>query len=99
MVSCIISSASVDWGFEMTKTVVAIFDGDVLRPETSLDLEPNSRYQITIEPVDEAVEGKVEDAWSTLSRLAGSVDAPTDWSVEHDHYLYDTPKRHRDASA
>jgi len=33
----------------MTRTVTAIFDGDVLRPETPLDLEPNVRYIVTIE--------------------------------------------------
>jgi hypothetical protein len=30
---------------------------------------------------------------TTLQSLIGSVDAPPDWSAEHDHYLYGTPKR------
>ncbi len=29
-----------------TKTLHAIFDGNVLRPEESVDLEPNARYLI-----------------------------------------------------
>ncbi|PSF37780.1 hypothetical protein C7H19_08875 [Aphanothece hegewaldii CCALA 016] len=33
------------------------------------------------------------DAWDILENLAGTVDAPPDWSSEHDHYLYGTPKR------
>lgn len=32
-------------------------------------------------------------AWDVLDSLAGSIAAPTDWALEHDHYLYGTPKR------
>ena len=35
----------------------------------------------------------VWDLWDLLRREAGSVSAPADWSLEHDHYLYGTPKR------
>jgi hypothetical protein len=33
------------------------------------------------------------DAWDVLESLTGTVEAPTDWSAERDHYLYGTPKR------
>jgi hypothetical protein len=33
------------------------------------------------------------NAWDILESLTGTVEAPTDWSAEHDHYLYGTPKR------
>lgn len=33
------------------------------------------------------------NAWDVLESLTGNVEAPTDWSAEHDHYLYGTPKR------
>lgn len=33
------------------------------------------------------------DAWDVLESLTGTVEAPADWSAEHDHYLYGTPKR------
>lgn len=33
------------------------------------------------------------DAWDVLESLTGTVEAPADWSAEHDHYLYVTPKR------
>ena len=36
---------------------------------------------------------KYNEVWDVLERLAGTVDAPPDWSSEHDHYLYGTPKR------
>ena len=33
----------------MAKTVRAVFDGEVLRPESPVDLEPNATYVVTIE--------------------------------------------------
>ena len=33
----------------MAKTVRAVFDGEVLRPEQPVDLQPNTTYVITIE--------------------------------------------------
>ncbi len=83
----------------MAKTVVAIFDGQVLRPEAALDLEPNARYQLTIEPLEAQVNGAEGNAWDTLARLAGSIEAPADWSSQHDRYLYGTPKGYDDQTA
>lgn len=40
-------------------------------------------------------ETEPKDAWDTLEELIGSVEGPKDWSVEHDHYLYGTPKRRK----
>ena len=77
----------------MSQTLEAIFDGEVLRPDTPLDLEPNARYVLTIQP---APSRTVLNIWDTLERLAGTVDAPPDWSSEHDHYLYGSPKRQPD---
>ncbi|QSJ16481.1 hypothetical protein JYQ62_32975 [Nostoc sp. UHCC 0702] len=77
----------------MNETLTVIFDGQVLRPDTPLNLEPNKRYiitiQSTVEPVIEA------NAWDVLEEMTGTIEAPKDWSVEHDHYLYGTPK-HQD---
>lgn len=74
----------------MSKTLTAVFDGDVLRPDSPLDLEANTRYVITIQSVVQPIaEG---DAWDVLEALTGTVEAPNDWSSEHDHYLYGTPK-------
>ena len=38
-------------------------------------------------------ETQPESAWEVLRRLAGTVEMPEDWSDEHDHYLYGSPKR------
>jgi hypothetical protein len=73
-----------------TTIVSVIFDGQVLRPETPLDLELNARYVITIHP--ETVSTQGGSAWDVLERYAGTIEAPPDWSSEHDHYLYGTPK-------
>ncbi len=85
---------------ENTTTISVIFDGHVLRPETPLDLQPNTRYLVTIQPDIEggAGDGTSGDAWNVLERFAGTVDAPADWAEEHDHYLYGSPKRSPGAS-
>jgi len=75
----------------MLKTLTAVFDGHVLRPDVPLDLEPNTRYVITVETASS------EDAWDVLEKLAGTVTAPSDWASEHDHYLYGTPKHQDEA--
>ncbi|MDI6884759.1 MAG: hypothetical protein QMD22_00120 [archaeon] len=73
-----------------TKRLHAVFDGKVLRPETAVDLEPNARYLVTIERKEERNE---QSLWDVLSTLSGTVEGPEDWSEEHDHYVYGTPKR------
>lgn len=75
----------------MSKTLTAVFDGDALRPDSQLDLEPNTRYIITIQSVAQL--GEEENAWNVLEAMTGTIEAPSDWSIEHDYYLYGTPKR------
>jgi len=74
----------------MSKTLHVIFDGKVLRPEGPVDLKPNTHYVVTIER--EEILG-TQDLWNVLGNLTGKVEGPEDWSQEHDHYLYGTPKR------
>lgn len=33
------------------------------------------------------------NAWDTLETLTGTVEAPTDWSTQHDHYLFGSQSR------
>lgn len=77
----------------MAKTITVTYDGEHLKPTGPLDLEPDRPYLVTIEEL--APEPPPGDAWSELSALAGSVEAPADWAEEHDHYLYGSPKRNR----
>ncbi len=75
----------------MNKKVTVVFDGSVLLPDAPLDLTPNTRYVIVIqELISPSVKG---DAWDVLEAMTGTIEAPPDWSSEHDHYLYGTPKR------
>ncbi|MBD2384721.1 hypothetical protein [Cylindrospermum sp. FACHB-282] len=32
------------------------------------------------------------NAWDLLETLTGTIEAPSDWSSQHDYYLYSTPK-------
>jgi hypothetical protein len=73
----------------MNELLSVTFDGSVLTPDQPLQLERNKRYLITIVP-EQVV--PVQNAWDLLGNLMGTVEAPEDWSAEHDHYLYGTPK-------
>jgi hypothetical protein len=75
----------------MTKKIEALFDGEVLRPEGEIDLKPNVRYMLIVKQVVQQKEGR--NVWEVLQELNGVIKGPRDWSVEHDHYLYGTPKR------
>jgi len=42
----------------MEQTLTVVFDGQVLRPESPLNLQPNTRYLVTIQNLSsEAIEG------------------------------------------
>lgn len=76
----------------MTQTVEVYFDGEALRPQTPLKLDLNRLCSVVItdeQPAQEAA----PDAWQVLEALTGTVDAPEDWSAEHDHYISGAPKR------
>lgn len=77
----------------MTKTLTAVFDGEVLRPEGPVDLEPNTRYRLTVE--QETAESEPRSAWDVLESLTGTIEGPEDWAAEPDHYLYGMPKGRR----
>ena len=61
----------------MTRTMTAIFDGEVLRPDEPVDLEPNTKVRITIE----ASEPPAEKTLSLLDTAASlNLEGPSDWS-------------------
>jgi len=56
----------------MSETLIVTFDGQFLRPELPLNLEPNKRYIIKIES---AVESESNgNAWDVLEALSGTVE-------------------------
>jgi predicted DNA-binding antitoxin AbrB/MazE fold protein len=71
---------------QMVKTIEAVFDGNVLRPEGPLALEPNTRVRITIETMEPSPR-KVKSFLDTARSL--NVDAPPDWAVNIAAYLHD----------
>jgi hypothetical protein len=60
-----------------TKTVHAFFDGKVLKPEGSVDLEQNVRYLVIIERKEAMGKQSLLDV---LSEFSGTVEGPKDWS-------------------
>jgi hypothetical protein len=80
----------------MQRTVEAIFDGEVFRPAVAPDLQANTRCVLHIEQIADSIPGA--NAWKTLRTLTGSVEAPEDWALQHDHYLYGVPKSHQNST-
>ena len=66
----------------MTKTLRAIFDGDVLRPEGAVDLQPNTWYVVTVEREEEA---KAEEETYPLTQILSLATdmGITDLSTRH----------------
>ena len=73
----------------MAKSVRAIFDGEVLRPEEPVDLKPNARYLVTIEPEDARKESGVAGPYplTEIGRLATDMGV-TDLSTRHSWYAH-----------
>lgn len=76
----------------MEKTLSVVYDGEVFRPVEPVDLAPNTSCVIAIVS-QQATRPSGPSAWEVLDRYTGAIDGPEDWSAEHDHYLYGTPKR------
>jgi len=69
----------------MTKTLHALYDGKVLRPEEPLNLRPNIRVRITVEM--EVVEKPKRPSFLQTARSL-QLEGPSDWSARIEDYLY-----------
>ena len=69
----------------MSRTVEAIFDGEVLRPDEPLDLEPNTRVRVTVE---EKLANRPKNRSFLRTARSLNLDGPPDWSERIDDYLY-----------
>ncbi len=69
----------------MTFVVNATYDGEVLKPETPLGLEPNTRVRVTIE-AEEKQKGEPYSFFRKAREL--KLQGPKDWSERLDEYLY-----------
>jgi hypothetical protein len=78
----------------MTRTLRARFDGEVLHPEESLSLAPDTRVVITIEAPDDDVVADnaipIKGTPYSFLRFAQTLnlDGPEDWSERLEDYLY-----------
>ena len=74
----------------VSKAIRATYDGHSFHVTEPIDIAPNSECLIYIEEVQNK---KPEDAIDYLFSIAGTAHGPPDQSLEHDHYLYGTPKK------
>jgi hypothetical protein len=74
----------------------ARFDGKVIVPEQAVDLPRDRSFVVHVESpdaTDASLENSPQSALQWLAENAVDDELPTDLSVQHDHYLYGTPKR------
>ena len=73
----------------MSKTIEAIFDGEVLRPDEPLELLPNTRVRLTIDKLTVETHNS-----RSFLRTARSLDlqGPPDWSERIEEYLNEDQK-------
>ena len=71
----------------MAKTIRAVFDGVVLRPEQPADLQPQRTYEITIEREVSPGEGQATDEYplTQIAHLAKDLGVE-DLSTGHNRY-------------
>jgi predicted DNA-binding antitoxin AbrB/MazE fold protein len=69
----------------MSRTIEAVFDGQVLRPQEPLALQPNTRVRITIE---ESVTANPNPKSFLQTARSLNLEGPTDWSERIEEYLY-----------
>jgi len=70
----------------MTTTLTATYDGEVLRLDEPIELEPNTRVRITIETTRPMVKKKRSFLRTALSL---NLPGPPDWSARFEDYLYE----------
>jgi hypothetical protein len=69
----------------LTTTVLATFDGEVIRPDEPLAIPANTRIRVTVEAT-EAKDATPGVFFRTARSL--NLDGPPDWSSRLDDYLY-----------
>lgn len=83
----------------MSKTLHAIYDGEVLRPEEESGLQPNTRYRVTVEEEECGTDAPDNAAYPLTVLLGIATDmGVTDLSFRHHDYAHDTLEDHDDAA-
>ena len=68
----------------MIKSIGAVFDGKVLRPDEPLELKPNTHVRITIDAALPTTKSRSFLSTARSLKLQG----PRDWSARIEEYLY-----------
>lgn len=72
-----------------TKTLHAVFDGEVLKPEEPVDLEWNTRYLLTVVRTFGAKASRVEPTYPLTKIVEIATDMGVDdLSIRHDWYAH-----------
>jgi len=73
----------------MSQIVHAIYDGEVLRPQEPVDLQPNTRYLLVIEKdeTNGGVTGEVPYPLNVIGKLATDMGV-SDLAGRHDFYAH-----------
>ena len=72
----------------MTEVITAHYDGKVLVPDGPVELPVGQLLRLRVEAAPQ------QPPFADFLQFATDVpDAPPDLSVQHDHYLYGTPKK------
>jgi hypothetical protein len=70
------------------------FDGKVIVPDEPLNLPPNQRLLVHIQPEEPASPIEPQSALDWIADQAvDDPSLPTDLAHQHDHYLYGKPKQ------
>jgi len=71
----------------MEQVLEVFYDGHVFKPVGKVDLPPNRQYIFRIKQAGKSSKNAID----VLEELAGSIEMPEDWAVNHDNYLYGEP--------
>jgi predicted DNA-binding antitoxin AbrB/MazE fold protein len=69
----------------MSRTIDAVYDGQVFRPSEPVQLKPNTRVKIIVD-TEEEEKDKPKSFLQTVRAL--NLDGPADWARNIDDYLY-----------
>jgi predicted DNA-binding antitoxin AbrB/MazE fold protein len=69
----------------MKQSIEAIFDGEVFRPKTPVDLQPNSEVHLIVTTPAERKKTVGKSLLRTVVEM--NLEGPPDWSEHFDDYL------------
>lgn len=73
----------------MSTILHAVYDGEVLRPEEKVDLQPNTRYLIVVEAAQTPLQTADEATHPLTKLLELATDmGVTDLATNHDRYAH-----------